>query len=889
MTIVAGSRLGPYEIVAPIGAGGMGEVYKARDTRLDRTVAIKVLPSHLCSNPQLRERFDREARTISSLTHPHICALYDVGHQDGIDYLVMEYLEGESLADRLAKGPLPIDQVLRYGIEISDALDKAHRQGIVHRDLKPGNIMLTKSGGKLLDFGLAKYSQPPDNPLVQLTSFPTEHRPLTQEGTILGTFQYMAPEQLEGAEADARTDIFSFGAVLYEMATGKRAFQGKNKTSLIAAIVDRDPAPMSSIQPMTPPAFERVVKTCLAKDPDDRWQTAHDVMLELKWIGEAGSQAGVPAIKVLRRKNREMLAWIVATLAVLAAAVTFVFRPWPAEACRVELSVTSPAKADLSFDNGSMALSPDGKRLAFIASTAGKSEIWIRSLSAGSAQPLAGTEGAVYPFWSPDSKFLGFFAGAKLKKIDVTGGPPQTVCDASVSPRGGTWNRDGVILFAPSARDPIQRVSAAGGSSQPVTKIDTTGSEFSHRWPSFLPDGKHFLYLVQTYGTGAERNRIVVGSLDSPDKHPIVNANSPALYAPQGYLLFARESTLLAQKFDPKSFKSLGDAFPIADQVETYPSTGSAIFSVSDEGTLAFHTGSGGGISQLTWLDRSGKPLGTAGPPGDYSHPRLSHDGRRVALETLDPQPATTDIWVMELTRGTSSRFTFEPTDEVVPTWSPDDSRIAYSYQKPDRMLRSINIKASSGASAPEVLSEHLGLVVATDWSRDGRFILGQSIDPKTKTGWDLWVVSIADRTWKPFLQTRFNELAAQISTDGHWIAYSSDESGRPEVYVQPFPGPGGKWQISTSGGGSPRWRGDGRELFYKNPEGKVFAVDVKTGTGFEASMPALLFSARFKSSGGPQWDVSADGKRFLINQPVADVTPAPMTIVLNWTAGLKK
>ena len=888
MSLTAGSLLGPYEIVAPLGAGGMGEVWRARDTRLERTVAIKVLPSHLSSNPQLRERFDREAKTISSLTHPNICTLYDVGHQDGIDYLVMEHLEGETLADRLVKGALPIDQVLRYGTEIAAALDKAHRQGIVHRDLKPGNIMITKGGAKLLDFGLAKFSQSMDAPLAQLTSFPTEQKALTQEGTILGTFQYMAPEQLEGAEADARTDIFSFGAVLYEMATGARAFQGKNKTSLIAAIVDREPAPMASFQPMTPPAFERVVKTCLEKDPDDRWQTAHDVMLELKWIGEAGSQAGVPAIKVHRRRNREMLAWIIAALAVAAAATTLVLRPRTTPR-RVELSVVTPEKGEFNFENGPMAISPDGTRLAFIASSSGKVELWLRSLNAGTAQPMPGTEGAAFPFWSPDSKFLAFFAGGKLKKIDVTGGPPQTICDASATPRGGTWNREGLILFSPNTRDPIQRVSAAGGIPQPVTKIDTAAMEFSHRWPSFLPDGKHFLYLNQTYGGGTDRNRIVVGSLDSQEKKTIVAVNSPALYTPQGYLLFARENTLLAQKFDSKSFKTIEDAFPIADPVETYGSTGSAIFSVSEEGTLAYHIGAGGGMSQLMWIDRSGKPLGTIGAPGDYSRPKLSHDGRRVAVEVFDPKAGSPDIWVTEIARGTFSRFTFEPTEEVFPLWSPDDRRIVYSSQKPDRITRAINVKASSGAGASETILERVALLFAVDWSRDGRFLITQMNDPKTKTGWNLGVLSIADRIWKPFAETPFNEVLGQFSPDGHWIAYVSDESGRSEVYVQPFPGPGGKWQISTNGGTAPRWRADGQEIFYKTPEGKIFAVAVTTGTGFDASVPVLLFSARFKAAPGAQWDVSADGKRFLINQPVVDVAPAPMSVVLNWTAGLKK
>src|SRR5262249_36604381 len=498
MTLAEGSQLGPYQILSPVGAGGMGEVYRAKDTRLDRIVAIKVLPSHLSENAEIRQRFDREPKTISSLSHPHICALHDVRHQHGTDYLVMEFLEGESRADRLAKGPLPTEQALRYGIQIADALDRAHRQGIVHRDLKPGNVMLTKSGVKLVDFGLAKLAAA--GPVASsLSILPTQAGAnLTQDGTILGTFQYMSPEQLEGKEAGARSDIFAFGAVLYEMATGNKAFAGKSQASLIAAILDSQPAPISTVQPMSPPALDRVVQTCLAKDPDDRWQTAHDVMLELKWIAEGGSQAGVPAPVAARRVQRERTAWIAAALfAAAALALATLYFATPRRGDRiVRTSILPPSKTvyrSVGESAGPPAISPDGLTLAFTASdTPGRSQLWVRSFDAAAPRALPGTEGAMYPFWSPDSKSIGFFCSGKLKKVDAAGGPVLTICDAADG-RGGTWGRDGVIVFEPHFREPLARVSASGGPVTAGTKLDESRRETTHRFPFFLPDGKHLL------------------------------------------------------------------------------------------------------------------------------------------------------------------------------------------------------------------------------------------------------------------------------------------------------------------------------------------------------------------------------------------------------------
>ncbi|HLN58315.1 MAG TPA: protein kinase, partial [Thermoanaerobaculia bacterium] len=563
MTLAAGSRLGPYEIQAAIGAGGMGEVYRARDTRLERTVAVKVLPEHLTSNEDLRQRFEREAKTISQLSHPHICALYDVGREGDRDFLVMEYLEGETLAARLDKGALPSEQLLRYGIEIADALDKAHRQGIVHRDLKPGNVMLTKTGVKLLDFGLAKFQagarEKAISEVSRLATQAQASQPLTERGTVLGTFQYMAPEQLEGGEADSRSDIFAFGAVLYEMATGRKAFSGKSQASLIGSILRDDPASVNEIAPMTPPALNRVIKTCLAKDPEDRFQTAHDAKLQLQWIAEGGSQAGLPAPVAARRKSRERLAWGVAAAAIVAAVLfgAGYVRRAPPKASPIRFEIPTPEGVTLI---DAPKISPDGKLLAFNASdSSGRSRIWVRPLSALTAQPLAGTEGAARPFWSPDSRFLGFFADGKLKKIEVSGGPPQKICDYPTG-ADGSWSPAGIILFDGRAADPIQRVSAEGGTPAVVVKADASRKETAVGWPEFLPDGRHFLYMAQ--GQKTEDHTYRIGSLDSTESRALASAQSLVTYAPPGHLLFVRESTLVAQPFDAKAMKTTGE--PVA-------------------------------------------------------------------------------------------------------------------------------------------------------------------------------------------------------------------------------------------------------------------------------------------------------------------------------------
>jgi len=619
----------------------MGEVYRAKDTRLDRAVAIKVLPEHLSLNTDLKERFEREARTISSLSHPNICALFDIGHQDGIDFLVMELLEGETLAGRLTNGALPLEQVLRFGMQIADALDKAHKQGIIHRDLKPGNIMLTKTGVKLLDFGLAKLTEPVSQKSISgLSALPTaQQRNLTAEGTILGTIQYMSPEQLEGKETDSRTDIFGFGTVLYEMATAKHAFSGKSQASLISAILRDEPASISTIQPMTPPALDRVVKTCLAKDRDDRWQTAHDVMLELKWIAEGGSQAGVPTVIGVRRKSREFIAWLLASLflavSILSSSAYFFFPKRDSRLIRFLVPVPEGKYYGSLQVAGALALSPDGRNLVFVGSSPeGKSLLWLRSLASEELKPLVGTEGAGFPFWSPDNHMIGFFADAKLKKIDLRGGAPETLCDATDA-RGGTWNREGKIIFTPNTRDALYEVSAAGGTPTQLTTLDKTRFELSHRWPYFLPDGNHFLYLV--YTGPSKQDAVYVGSLNSKERKVLFRGSSSIAFG-AGYILFVRDPALMAQQFDPRNMQLTGDPFQIQQNIGRYGENGPtayAPFSVSESGTLAF-----GKIQsvmiQNAWLDRRGKESEKIGPAGYYHEPSLSPDGKRIALDVTD-------------------------------------------------------------------------------------------------------------------------------------------------------------------------------------------------------------------------------------------------------------
>jgi serine/threonine protein kinase/Tol biopolymer transport system component len=894
-----GAKLGPYEIQALIGAGGMGEVYRARDTRLDRTVAIKVLPAHLADKPQLRERFEREARTIAGLNHPHICTLHDVGRQDATDFLVMEYLEGETLATRLLKGPLPLEQVLRYAIEIADALDKAHRKGVTHRDIKPGNIMLTKNGTKLLDFGLAKLKQEAAPATVPLSQLPTlSHNP-TVEGSILGTLQYMAPEQAEGKvdEIDGRTDIFSFGAVLYEMATGKKAFEGQSAASLIAKILEIDPPPISSLQPVTPPALDRAAKRCLAKEPNDRWQTASDLAHELRWIAEGGSHAGLPVPVAAQRKSRERLAWLAAvvllgsTVALLLWVVSL--RRPPAEPQPVRFSVGPPEGG--SFDPGArfLTVSPDGSKLAFIAAEAsGKSQLWIRALDSPSAEPLPGTDNPVQPFWSADSRFLAFYADGKLKRIAVAGGPAQTLAEAPgataglgggiLGPANGSWSREGIVLFAPSMQGMIHRASAAGGAATPVTTLDASRQEIGHHWPHFLPDGKHFLYFARS--TNPENNAVYAGSLDSPEKKLLLNTTSNVVYVPPGYLLFNREETLMAQAFNAERLELSGEAVPIAEDLQFNVAQGAAAFAASQNGVLAYRTGNAGEQSRLVWVSRNGAEQPLAAPARAYGDPRLSPDGQRVVVGISG---SGNQVWLYDLVRATFTRLTFEGNYNNNGMWTPDGKHLALRSNR----LGPMNIfwQPVDGNGGAERLANSEYGQFPNGFSPDGQLLVFSESHPVT--GLDIWVLRLADRKAQPFLRTPAEEGGPRFSPDGRWLAYASNESGRREVYVQPYPGPGGKWLISSEGGREPMWNQNGRELFYRNGN-KMMAVDVTTQPAFSAGKPRMLFEGRYQPAtpSYPQYDVSADGQRFLMLKPVEQeqTAPAQISVVLNWIADMK-
>lgn len=878
---MVGRTLGRYRVVSVLGSGGMGEVYRATDIRLDRTVAVKVLPQHLASNPERRQRFEREARAVSSLSHPHICALYDVGHQDGIDYLVMEYIEGESLADRLAKAPLPVDQALRYAIQVADALDKAHRAGISHRDLKPANLMLTKSGAKLLDFGLAKLrSRETEAVLRGQSNLRTEQISLTADGTIAGTLQYMAPEQLEAGPLDARTDIFSFGAVLYEMITGKRAFDGKSQASLIGAILHAEPPPVSTIQPMTPPGLDRVVQRCLAKDPDERWQSAGDLMLELKWIAGSGSEAGTTSSVTARRRSRERLAWIVAAaLLGLVAMLLFIvgnIRRAPTEVGATRFVI--PVSGKQSFpDFLYPSISPDGRNLVYPDSKEGRQQLWIRKLDSVTPQALPGTEKTFDPaFWSPDGRFIGFFADGKLKKMQLSGGPSQSLTDVP-NPRGGSWNQEGVIIFAPDSTSPLYRMSENGGERIQLTTLDESRQEFSHRWPLFLPDGRHFLYVARS--PQRENTAIYVGSLDSKETKRLLSADSSVAYAPQGYLLFAREGTLMAQPFDVDTLRVTGAELSVVEQVSYAPS-GLAGFSVSENGVLACMTGNP--ATQLAWFDRSGTQVGRLGQPAAYLSLRLSPDEKRVAVARTDPPALATDISLIELARGVVSRLTSDPSIDDFPVWSPDGTQIVFSSGREGAM--NLYTKLSSGAGKEEALLRSNQVQHTQDWSPDGRFLLYRTFGVRTKS--DIWVLPMfGDKKPYPLLATEFDEAFARFSPDGRWVAYASDAVGTSEVYVREFQGTGGSWRVSTGGGSFPCWRRDGKELFYIW-RGKLMAVDVKArATSFEPGVPKLLF----ETSGTWNYDVSRDGQRILIAVPVEESSPEPITVVLNWAADLKR
>jgi eukaryotic-like serine/threonine-protein kinase len=898
MALTSGTKLGPYEIQLLLGAGGMGEVYRARDTRLDRTVAVKVLASHLSSSPELKQRMEREARAISSLNHPHICHLYDIGSQGGTDYLVMEFLEGETLAEKLRKGALPLNEVFKIGIAVAEALAFAHRSGIVHRDLKPGNIMLTQGGAKLMDFGLAKSLNPqnaatgsgaaPSFTAMPTMSGPSPLSPLTTAGSVIGTIQYMSPEQIEGKEADARSDIFALGAVLYEMVTGRRPFSGKSQISLASSILEGDPEPVTVIKPSTPPAFEHVLTTCLQKNPEQRFQTAHDIKLELQWIAADKSSRAVVAAPPVPSRRRERLGWATALLAaiVLGAAAMFIYRP-TATAPAIRAAINPPANATLALVGdfaGPPVLSPDGASIAFVATGSdGKNTVWVRPMNAPEAHLLTGTEGGTFPFWSPDNRSLGFFAGGKLKTIDLNGGSALAVCDAPFG-RGGTWGPSGMILFSPQAQASILRVSASGGTPVPITKIDPA-QPASHRWPFLLPDAKHFLYLVVNARDTAT-NAVYYASVDGRENRPLLQSQSNAVYS-GGFLVFVRGGQLLARPFDPASGTLSGEAQSLASGVMEDASTWHMDVSASN-GLLVFGNG-GSGDEQLVWVDRNGKQIGTvANKLTNLQTAKLSPQADRIALE-IDNGAGAHDIWVFDVAREVQTRLTFGPVENDSPAWSPDGKWIVYTSLE-SNIHTKLYRKPSNGSGAEELLLSDDQVAVATDWSRDGKYLL-YSRGPGA-VNWEIWALPLEGER-KPWLVVprTANSFAAEghLSPDGRWLAYTSQESGKPEVYVAAFRSGQGKWQVSTNGGYQSQWSRDGRELYYFNQASRsVLAVPVKEiGGGLQFGAAQSLASNATSSQLG-FYDVTPDGKKILLNLVSQQVSQS-VTVLTNFAAGLKK
>jgi Tol biopolymer transport system component/tRNA A-37 threonylcarbamoyl transferase component Bud32 len=850
MELKPGAKLGPYEVVSPIGEGGMGEVYKARDPRLDRTVALKV------SKAEFTERFAHEARMVAQLNHPRICTLYDVGP----NYLVMEFVEGVPL-----KGPLSADKAMEYAVQILDALDAAHRQGIIHRDLKPANILVTKQGIKLLDFGLAKQA-------IALNQDDATRTALTTEGTIAGTLQYMAPEQLQGKVIDARADIFSFGCVLYEMLTGKRAFDGQNAASVIAGILER-PAP--SIGEMAPAALDRALKLCLAKDPDERWQSARDLGHEIRWIADGGSNAGKPAAVADRGLLR--FAWGAAAVGLLAAAgLAWLYFHRPVQVLPVaRFAVALPSKPPLV--NGPL-LSPDGKTAALWEGDASYNQIYLYTLATGEIRPLPNSAKVFWACWSPDSRYLASITrdGGDLRKIEAATG------SSSVLARTGAadaiaWSRDGVILYE-NGDGTFYRLPAEGGTPQKVPFSLPVGDRIADL--EFLPDSEHFLASVGRNGLAT--SEVKIGSLKGGTAPVLFQVSGVALFAPPNYILFTRGNALLAQAFDSGKLSMVGSPFTIASGV-----AGSEAYAASETGVVTFHPSVSGSL-QLTWYDRTGKRLGTVGAVDEYSGPVLSPDGKRLAVAVGSVAAKTRDIWVYDLVRGGSYRLTSDPADDLNPIWSPDGRTIVFTSNR--RGARDIYRKLASGTGEDELLYADATPKAVESISPDGKTVWLNITDPKT--GSDIYQFSLEDRKLTKYIATPFTEDKAQLSPDGHWLAYRSTENGKAEIYLQPYPATGERWQVSTAGGDEPQWRGDGKELFFLAGN-TLSAVDIKAdiraaGDSVNIGVPRALFEVSIPPGNlRNHYVAAADGQKFLVVwQP--EKQASGFDAIVNWPELLK-
>jgi Tol biopolymer transport system component/predicted Ser/Thr protein kinase len=871
--VASGARLGPYQILAPLGAGGMGEVYRALDTRLDRVVAIKILSTDLANNAQRRLRFEREAKTISQLSHPNICAVYDVGRENGRDYLVMELVEGQTLADRLAGGPLPIHDTLKYGTQIAEALDKAHRAGIVHRDLKPGNVMLTKSGVKLLDFGLAKEVRPQPSPqaLTQsVAGVATDHRSITEEGTILGTLQYMAPEQLEDQLVDGRADIFALGVVLYEMATGKYAFSGKSRASLVAAIMSSEPPPIRIVQPLAPPALEHVIRKCLEKDADQRWQSAQDVATELRWIEEGGSESGPLAAPASRTVvTRRMMLGAAAVMALLAAASIWLWRSaTPPEAPVARLSI--PFRSELIYNRSAVplvAVSPDGRRIVHAQIRDGQSRLYVRLIDRFDSVPIPGSEGGQHSFFSPDGEWIAFFTHGKLCKVSVDGGSVQALAPATAG-RGGTWATDGSIYYAPSFASGLWRAGPGNVEPQELTNPDAARGENSHRWPEALPDGKHLLFTIRTSQlTTFDDARIAVLSLETGQWRTLIEGGSHAKYLPTGHLLFARAGALYLVPFDLASLTVKGSPAPIVTGVITDPSSGAAQYDVAQKaGTLIYLSGDVAGGQEFIAVDGRNAVTPLADVKVSVTGFRVSPQQDRVAVQVA---AANDDIYIYDFERGAMTRASFEPGDEYYPSWTPDGKRLLFGS------WRGLLWQPADGSSPAELLLS-TRVSRSTSVSPDGKLVIYTVAEPG-KTG-DLWILPLTgERKPRPFVTSPYNEYDAFFSPDGRWILYVSDESGVSEIYLRSLAGDSGRWQVSNGGGVAPRWSRKGSEVFYRKGD-DFFAVAVSLGPKVTIGKARLLFSMPNIES----FDVFRDG--FLLKRQRQDYrAPETINVVTNW------
>jgi Tol biopolymer transport system component len=892
MAISPGARLGPYEIVSPLGVGGMGEVYRARDTKLGRDVAVKVLPADVSQDAVRLARFQREAQLLATLNHTNIASIYGLEDTDGVRALVMELVEGQTLEERL-RASLPLDESLDIARKIAEALEYAHDRGVVHRDLKPANVKITPDDAvKVLDFGLAKAVEPDGSGSgasgAGLTHSPTMSVAATQAGVILGTAAYMSPEQARGKTVDRRADIWAFGVVLYEMLARRRLFSGETISDTLAAVLKTDPD-WSALPEALPAGVRRLLGRCLERDPRQRLQAIGEARIALERAIGGAPETGAVAPSGAK-PGAARLGWIVAGLLALilaAAGIVAVLR-WPRAANleAVRFVVLPPENTTFSPRTTSVMLSPDGRSLAFLVARDGVDQLWLRPIEGLTARPLDGTAGAMLPSWSPDSKSLVFFADKKLRRIEVAGGALQTICDApdlhNGSRFGGpSWNREGVLVFARSDATGLFKVGAGGGEPTPVTSLASTPGDTSHSRPCFLPDGRHFLFLAKPSGT------IWIGSLDSKDVKILLKSDTQVIYAPPGYVLFMRQGVLMAQRFDPARLELSGDAQPVAEQVRA--NANGMTVSVSENGLLAYRSGASRELSRLQWFDRAGKVLDTVkAPPNTYSGLSLSSDGRHIAVHRREGISGG-DVWVISEGRDVLTRVTFIPAHNQAPVWSPDGAQIAFRSGT-ERGPSSLYRRLASGAGTDELLLKSDLPVWGTDWSRDGRFLVYDVNDPKTKG--DIWLLPLTGpKTPQPFLATAFDERVGRLSPDGRWMAYQSDESGAYEIFVQSVPPSGAKVQISAGGGTFPVWRRDGREIYYRAGNGTLMAVEVKTAAGtLEPGSRVQLFNPRSPAGtqGNLQFDASADGQRFLALAAAEEAVSAPITVVVNWTALLR-